>query len=49
MDAAADESLQTFFKTHENDVRTWFNVIAPASEDVGTLRRDLHKLAAKDW
>lgn len=49
MDAAADESLQTFFKTHENDVRTWFNVIAPANGDVGTLRRDLHELAAKDW
>lgn len=48
MDARADESLQTFFKTYESDVRTWFNVIAPATGTVDTLRQDLHKLASKD-
>lgn len=49
IDAAADESLQTFFKTNENDISNWFNVISPAGGTVNDLREDLDKLASRDW
>lgn len=49
IDAAADESLQTFFKANESDIKEWFNVISPAGRTAEALREDLDKLASKDW
>jgi hypothetical protein len=45
----ADEALRSYFLTHEAEVETWFNVIAPRHGSLDTLQADLRKLSAKDW
>ena len=49
MAAAADESLQEYFRTHATDIESWFNVISPLNATLPSLRFDLRKLATKDW
>ncbi|MBN2024788.1 MAG: hypothetical protein JW809_18560 [Pirellulales bacterium] len=46
---AADEALRRYFSSHEAEVETWFNVIAPNRAKLGKLQVDLRKLAGKDW
>lgn len=45
----ANEALRNYFLTHEAEVESWFNVIAPRSGSLETLQDDLRKLGAKDW
>ena len=47
--SAADEALRSYFTTHESEVETWFNVIAPRNGSLSELRSDLRKLASKLW
>ena len=49
IDSAADDSLRMYFRTNENAIRAWFNVISPVGGTVDALRVDLDKLASKDW
>ena len=46
---AADQSLKHYFKTHEAEVESWFNVIAPRKGTIKELRKDMVLLAGKDW
>jgi len=51
IEAKADQALKRYFKLHETEVESWFNVIAPGPP-VGTLkqlRADMVILAGKDW
>jgi hypothetical protein len=45
----ADLALKRYFKLHELEVESWFNVIAPHRGTLRGLREDLVKLAGKDW
>ena len=45
----ADKALKSYFKSHEAQVESWFNVIAPRGGTLKQLRKDLVKLADKDW
>jgi hypothetical protein len=49
IDARADQALKRYFKLHEKEVESWFNVIAPRGGTLEQLRADLVKLAGKDW
>jgi hypothetical protein len=45
----ADKALRSYFATHEPEIESWFNVIAPQGADLIRLRLELRTLAAKDW
>lgn len=45
----ADLALKRYFKLHELEVESWFNVIAPRGGTLHDLRADLVKLVGKDW
>jgi hypothetical protein len=45
----ADLALKRYFKLHELEVESWFNVIAPRGGTLRNLRADLVKLVAKNW
>jgi hypothetical protein len=45
----ADTALKRYFKSHELEVESWFNVISPRGETLKKLRSDLVSLAGKDW
>ncbi|HZK82764.1 MAG TPA: hypothetical protein VFC46_16905 [Humisphaera sp.] len=45
----ADLALKRYFKLHELEVESWFNVIAPRGGTLRQLRADLVKLVGKDW
>ncbi len=45
----ADEALRSYFGTHETEVETWFNVIAPRGRNLKGLIADLRRLAGKNW
>ena len=45
----ADVALKRYFKQHEREVESWFNVIAPRGATLQQLRKDLMKLVRKDW
>jgi len=45
----ADLALKRYFKLHELEVESWFNVIAPRGGTLRKLREDLVKLVGKDW
>ena len=47
MDVKADAALRGYFATCKYDVETWFNVISPRGETLGTLQADLRTLAEK--
>ena len=49
MAVEADEALRRYFMEHEDDIKTWFNVISPQNSTLGALQTDLQKIAAKDW
>lgn len=49
MHVDADLALKRYFKLHELEVESWFNVIAPRSGTLRDLRADLVKLVGKDW
>ncbi len=49
IDARADHALKRYFKSHEKQVESWFNVIAPRGGTLVQLRSDIAKLANKDW
>ena len=46
---AADQSLKHYFKTHQAEVESWFNIIEPRNGTIKELRKDMQKLAGKDW
>lgn len=45
----ADLALKRYFKLHEVEVESWFNVIGPRGSTLRQLRQDLVKLVGKDW
>jgi hypothetical protein len=45
----ADAALKRYFKLHELEVESWFNVIAPRGRTLRDLRADLVKLVGKNW
>jgi hypothetical protein len=45
----ADVALKRYFKLHELEVESWFNVIAPRGGALRDLRADLVKLVDKNW
>jgi hypothetical protein len=49
MDEAADAALQKYFKDHESEIESWFNVIAPKDGSINVLQRELTTLANKNW
>lgn len=49
IDVDADSSLKMYFDEHEDEVESWFNIIAPADGTIRELRDDLVKLRDKDW
>lgn len=49
IDAKADQALKRYFKLHEKEVESWFNVISPRGGTLNQLQADMVKLAGKDW
>lgn len=49
IDINADQALKRYFELHESEVESWFNVIAPRDGTLKQLRKELVKLARKDW
>ncbi len=49
MGVDADLALKRYFKLHEFEVESWFNVIGPRGGTLRELRKDLEKLVGKDW
>lgn len=49
IDVHADAALKRYFKSHEVEVESWFNVIAPNGGTLRDFQMDLAKLAAKNW
>lgn len=49
MGVDADLALKRYFKLHELEVESWFNVIGPRGGALRQLREDLVKLVGKDW
>lgn len=49
VDVDADKALKRYFDLHEQEVESWFNVIAPRAGTIKQLRADLVKLVDKDW
>lgn len=49
IDLAADEALRSYFKVHEAEVESWYNVITPVAAGLNELQAELKNLAAKDW
>lgn len=47
--ADADRALKQYFRLHELEVESWFNVIGPAKGTLRQLRKDLVELVGKDW
>lgn len=45
----ADAALRQFFRTNRKRMETWFNVITPNRESLGSLRRAIETLAGKNW
>jgi len=45
----ADLALKSYFKSHESEIESWFNVITPQDGSLTYLRNDLVKLLRKDW
>jgi hypothetical protein len=45
----ADAALRHFFRTNRKRMETWFNVITPNRESLGSLRRAIETLAGKNW
>ena len=45
----ADEALRSYFRAHEAEIETWFNIISPRDGTIENLQADLRKLAAKGW
>lgn len=45
----ADGALQTYFKSKEQEIGAWFNVIAPAGKSIAVLKEELETLKAKKW
>ena len=43
----ADIALWNYFTSHEDEFKSWFNVIAPTGGDIEELRKNLQKLASK--
>lgn len=49
MGVDADLALKRYFKLHELEAESWFNVIGPSEGTLRLLREDLVKLVGKDW
>ncbi len=49
MDVGADAALKQYFAAHEDEVESWFNVIAPAGSSITDLRDNLRDLSNKPW
>ena len=45
MELDADAALWDYFGSHEADIKSWFNVIAPNDGNIDGLRTNLRKLA----
>lgn len=46
---SADIALQKYFSTNLGNIEDWFNVISPAGQSIGELKRELSRLASKNW
>jgi hypothetical protein len=49
MDLKADKALRQYFRNHEDEVESWYNVISPSDSDITGLRANLQRMADKDW
>lgn len=49
MDLKADKALRQYFRNHEDEVESWYNVISPSESDITGLRANLQRMADKDW
>lgn len=49
MDLKADKALRQYFRNHENEVESWYNVISPLESDITGLRANLQCMVDKDW
>lgn len=49
MDNDADAALQAYFRSHEQEVESWFNVIAPSGGALSRLKDELKVLCEKRW
>jgi hypothetical protein len=45
----ADKVLQDYFRVNSRRIESWFNVITPAGQPMGTLRKHINTLADKNW
>lgn len=46
---AADLALQQYFRSNQNKIESWFNVISPVSSSITDLKSELKLLASKNW
>ena len=46
---AADAELQEYFASHEAEIESWFNVIAPKAGSIDVLQAELRSLRNKNW
>lgn len=49
MDLKADKALRQYFRNHEDEVESWYEVISPSESDITGLRANLQRMADKDW
>lgn len=49
MDLKADKALRKYFRNHEDEVESWYNVISPSESNITGLRANLQRMADKDW
>ena len=49
VDVRADVALRGYFSAHEDEVETWFNVIAPRAGTLQQVRDNLETLQKKNW
>lgn len=49
MDCESDKALCSYFSANQRRIEGWFNVISPNGMTLSDMKRDLSKLAAKDW
>ena len=49
IDNEADAALVCYFKDHEAEIESWYNVISPRGETLDKLQAELNALAQKNW
>ena len=49
MDYKSDIVLCSYFLQNLKRIEGWFNVISPRGMTLGKMKRELSKLAGKDW